>query len=86
MLKEIVEIIKKTIKVKQQRKSDWFIIKKVVDQTNILKKSVKIQKISSKGGFLKSLIGKQANKLQNIKKLIMRKMMIWKVLIMQQKL
>lgn len=67
MLKEIVEIIKKTIKVKQQRKSDWFIIKKVIDQTNIFEKSVKIEKISSKCGFLKSLISKQANKLQNIK-------------------
>ena len=72
ILKKIIETIEETIKFGQQRKDALFIMKKIVGQANILRKKVKIQKISSKSVFLQGLISKQVNILQSIKKLIKR--------------
>ena len=86
MLEEIKEIIKETIRYGLKRKDALFITKKVVGQAGILRKSVRIIRISSKNGFFNILISKQANTLQSMKELIMNKMMIQKVSIMQQRL
>ena len=82
MLENIVETIMEIITSELRRKSALFVIKKVISQAGILGKSVRILKISSKNGFLEDLISKQANTLQNIKRWIMKKMMIKKVLMM----
>ena len=76
MLEEIVETIEETIKVGWQKKSALFVIKRVVNQPSTLERSARIWRISLKSGFLKSLISEQDNTLQNMKELIMRKMMI----------
>ena len=76
MLERIVETIVETIRFGLRRKSALFVTKKVVDQAGILGKSVKIPRISSKNDFLKGLVSKQVNTLQNMKKLIMKEMII----------
>ena len=86
MLKGIVETIKKTIKPKLKKRDALFITKKVVGQASILRKSVRIQKISSKNSFLEALINKQVNTLQSIKELIMKVMIILTASIMQKRL
>lgn len=54
MLEEIKKTIKEIIRYKLKRKNTLFVIKKVIDQANILEKNIKIPKISSKNGFLKN--------------------------------
>lgn len=58
MPKEIMKTIKEAFRYKLKRKDILFIIKKVIGQTNILEKYIKISRISLTNRFLKGLISK----------------------------
>ena len=76
ILKRIVETIEESIRSELKRIDSLFATKKVVGQVNILGKSVRIQKISSKSGFFKALMSKQVNTFQSMKELIIKVMII----------